>query len=172
MQVGQTAAARSLRGFLIYFFAELRHEDSPCRRPESSAGIRAMVTDMVHALSDAQAPLPGSDASAGARVRKACDYMRAYADEALTMEQVASAVGIGSRSLQAAFRDTLGMTPREILAEIRLENARARLLAPEPATTVTSAALECGFVHLGRFAAAYRHRYGESPSETLRRALH
>jgi AraC-like DNA-binding protein len=34
---------------------------------------------------------------------------------------------------------------------------------------VSDAALDSGFVHLGRFAVAYRRRYGESPSETLRR---
>jgi AraC-like DNA-binding protein len=44
-------------------------------------------------------------------------------------------------------------------------------VAAEPGTTVTSVALDSGFAHLGRFAAAYRHHYGESPSETLRLAL-
>jgi hypothetical protein len=120
MQVGKTATARSLRDFLVYVFAELQHDDSPLRRPDGSGSVRAMATDMVHALCDAPTPLPSSDGSAGVRVRMACDYMRAYADDPLTVEQVAKAVGLGSRSLQAAFRETLGMTPREMLAEIRL----------------------------------------------------
>ena len=30
-------------------------------------------------------------------------------------------------------------------------------------------AARCGFPHFGRFAVAYRRRYGETPSQTLRR---
>jgi transcriptional regulator GlxA family with amidase domain len=36
--------------------------------------------------------------------------------------------------------------------------------------TTTSIAYECGFGHLGNFAQVYRSRFGESPSETLRRS--
>jgi AraC-like DNA-binding protein len=35
-------------------------------------------------------------------------------------------------------------------------------------TTVTAVALRWGFGHLGRFAVAYRRKYGRSPSDTLR----
>ena len=38
------------------------------------------------------------------------------------------------------------------------------------AVNVTEIAGECGFNHLGRFAIAYRDRYAESPSDTLRRS--
>lgn len=172
MQVGRLAEARSLRGFLIYVFSELRNVDSPLRRPGAAASIEAMVTDLVHALAQAPTPLPASDTIAGVRVRAAREYMRTHAADALTVEQIARAVGVSPRSLQAAFRDVVGVSPRVQLAEIRLENVRARLMTPDPGTTVTSAALDCGFAHLGRFAAAYRFRYGESPSETLRCAVH
>ena len=47
--------------------------------------------------------------------------------------------------------------------------ARAELEAAPPETGVTAIALKWGFVHLGRFAQDYRRRYGELPSETLRR---
>lgn len=171
MSVGASAEARSLRGFLDYAFAELRNADSPLRRPAASGAIEAVVTDAVQAFYGIAAPLPSTDATCPARVRAARDYMHAHADEALTVEQIARAVGIGPRALQAAFRDGLGMTPREVLAEIRLERARSRLLSPERGTTVTDAALDSGFAHLGRFAGAYRQRYGESPSQTLRRAI-
>ena len=40
----------------------------------------------------------------------------------------------------------------------------------EPETTsVTEVAMTCGLRHLGRFAAEYHHRYGETPSQTLHR---
>jgi AraC-like DNA-binding protein len=53
----------------------------------------------------------------------------------------------------------------------RLEHARDELLSLDPAAgvKVIDVALRHGFTHTGRFAAAYRARFGESPSVTLRR---
>ncbi|HEX2431520.1 MAG TPA: helix-turn-helix domain-containing protein, partial [Aestuariivirgaceae bacterium] len=41
-----------------------------------------------------------------------------------------------------------------------------------PGDTATAIAYDCGFGHLGEFAQSYRLRFGESPSETLRRSRH
>ena len=48
-------------------------------------------------------------------------------------------------------------------------NWRRDLLQAPPDAAVTQIALRCGFNHLGRFAALYPTRHGESPSATLRR---
>jgi len=53
---------------------------------------------------------------------------------------------------------------------VRFERVRDELLRGNESTTVTAAAMRWGFSHLGRFAAEYRARFKESPSETLRRA--
>ncbi|MBN9274969.1 MAG: helix-turn-helix domain-containing protein, partial [Mesorhizobium sp.] len=45
----------------------------------------------------------------------------------------------------------------------------AALREADEKTSVTDAAYAAGFGHLGRAASAYRRRYGETPSETLRR---
>jgi len=62
------------------------------------------------------------------------------------------------------------MTPKRLLTEVRLRAMHGRLASPEPSTTVTSAAVDSGFLHFGRCSSVYRERYGELPSETLRRA--
>jgi AraC family transcriptional regulator, ethanolamine operon transcriptional activator len=54
---------------------------------------------------------------------------------------------------------------------VRLTAARRALQDPSATTSVTDVALQRGFFHLGRFAHDYRELFGESPSETLRRAL-
>jgi len=56
------------------------------------------------------------------------------------------------------------------LREVRLRRAHDELLASPPSsTTVSAVASRWGIVHLGRFAAAYRAAFGESPSQTLAR---
>jgi transcriptional regulator GlxA family with amidase domain len=59
-----------------------------------------------------------------------------------------------------------------MLKAIRLEHVNAELMAGGSSNSVTDVAIKWGFVHLGRFAQMYRDRYGELPSETLRRASH
>lgn len=56
------------------------------------------------------------------------------------------------------------------LQNMRLDKARDQLtLGLTDHQTVTLVALESGFSHLGRFAKSYADRFGEPPSETLRR---
>jgi TolB-like protein len=53
------------------------------------------------------------------------------------------------------------------LRELRLERARQELLRASDRASITRVATRYGFNHIGRFAAQYRTRYGESPSATL-----
>jgi AraC-like DNA-binding protein len=59
----------------------------------------------------------------------------------------------------------------EYLRNRRLDRAREELLdaVPVDGVTVTEVAYRWGFRHLSNFAVLYRQRWGESPSETLRR---
>ena len=56
------------------------------------------------------------------------------------------------------------------LKAIRLEKAHAALQSGDSkgGADVTKIALDAGFAHLGRFAQAYRLRFGELPSATAR----
>ncbi|MDP5349628.1 MAG: helix-turn-helix domain-containing protein, partial [Paracoccaceae bacterium] len=62
-----------------------------------------------------------------------------------------------------------GLSPRNVLNGIRLEKARARLLAAGGDGKVTTVAMDSGIFHLSRFAQAYTRAFGERPSETLAR---
>ncbi|MBX9456733.1 MAG: helix-turn-helix domain-containing protein [Rhizobium sp.] len=104
-----------------------------------------------------------------AAVRRAEDYMAAHAERAVSMAEIAAASGVSLRSLQDAYRKARGMTLGEGLLALRLDRFRAGLSEPGVAASVAEAAFAAGFGHLGRAAAAYRQRYGESPSETFRR---
>jgi AraC-like DNA-binding protein len=172
----QDAAASALSGYLRYLIAETARPDSPLLLPGALRASEALILDLFDALDGLDHAAGRLDvttaevAAAEARVRRAEEFMRANADEPLTMAEVAQAIGVGTRALQLAFRASRGATPRAVLGDIRLARARERLLAPDAAASVSEIALQSGFAHFGRFAAAYRARFGETPSMTLHRA--
>lgn len=86
-----------------------------------------------------------------------------------TVHDLAAWAGMSVAVLQREFRKT-GHSPHAFLHGLRLDRARAALLAPTPETAVADVAHTCGIHHLGRFSDYYRERFGECPSETLRRA--
>jgi AraC-like DNA-binding protein len=109
-------------------------------------------------------PTPGPRA-----VWRAVEFIHAHPDRPLNLAHVAAAAGSTERSLQAGFQRHLGVTPMTFLRQVRLDRAHADLRRAEPVgETVARVAHRWGFVHLGRFAAEYRKRHGERPSETLR----
>jgi transcriptional regulator GlxA family with amidase domain len=96
--------------------------------------------------------------------------MRARPAHAWTVAELATASSTSVRSLQENFRRSLGTSPMRYLRDFRLEHVHEELLAAEPGgVTVTEVAARWGFVHHGRFAAAYRQRFAERPSDTIRR---
>ncbi|MBM4590703.1 helix-turn-helix domain-containing protein [Rhodococcus hoagii] len=101
-------------------------------------------------------------------VRRAVRYIEDNARDLPTVAEVAQEVGVSVRALSGGFREYLGITPRDCLREHRLEGVR-RELSSHATTTVAAAAGAWGYVNMGVFAAAYRQRFGENPSDTLRR---
>jgi transcriptional regulator GlxA family with amidase domain len=86
-----------------------------------------------------------------------------------TVGRLAELAGVSTRSLQEGFRRYKGTSPMAYLREVRLARAHEDLRRMDhPATSVSDVAHRWGFLHLGRFAADYRAKYGVSPSQTLR----
>jgi len=108
-------------------------------------------------------------APAPSAVRRAEDYIVANLDGALAVADVAAAAGANLRALQGAFKRERGMTLTQCIQAKRLERFRAELSRAGEDRSVTSIAYAVGLGHLGRAAAAYRARYGETPHQTLRR---
>ncbi|MBU3666868.1 MAG: helix-turn-helix transcriptional regulator [Chthoniobacterales bacterium] len=88
--------------------------------------------------------------------------------EPVTVGDLAARCGLGLRALQKNFLLHFDTAPLAYLRDLRLQKARRLLQQENTRHSVTSAALEAGFAHLGRFAADYRRKFGESPCETRR----
>jgi AraC-like DNA-binding protein/tetratricopeptide (TPR) repeat protein len=115
-----------------------------------------------HDISSATSPLPRG-------VRRALDAMRANVGHNWRLAELAAIAGVSGRTLQRQFVSFVGRTPRAVLREIGFECARRELLQGVPDAKIMDVALRCGFPHCGRFSIGYRRRYGETPSQTLKR---
>jgi transcriptional regulator GlxA family with amidase domain len=97
-------------------------------------------------------------------------WLRQNLARPLTIADLCQAVRTSKRTLHSAFRERLGTTPKLRLKALRLEAARHELLRGAPGTRITDVALNWGFFHFGWFSHDYRLCFGETPSDTLRRA--
>ncbi len=144
---------------------------TPLARDAAARDLAATVLQTFPTTAD-QGPTRGDrdDAMASVALSRALDLVEARVDEPLTLPELAAAAGVTPRALQQAFRRHLETTPSEYVRQVRLDRAHDDLAAGErdDGTTVTDVALRWGFYHQGRFAAAYRRRFGEAPHVTLR----
>lgn len=104
-------------------------------------------------------------------VRKAKEYIHAHLDRALSLCEIADYACVSARTLESAFRRHGEASPLSYAREQRLLAAHEALSEASRHgrdVAVTVVALNYGFIHLGRFAAQYRKRFGCSPSDTLR----
>ncbi|MGO4512590.1 AraC family transcriptional regulator [Bradyrhizobium sp. 2TAF36] len=110
------------------------------------------------------------ETSAPYYVRRVERHIAQNAATALSFADLVAASGVSDRTLHYGFRKYRNTTPMASLKSVRLELARRALLEPA-GRRVVDIAMDCGFPHLGKFAVDYRERFGERPSETLRRHL-
>lgn len=99
-------------------------------------------------------------------VRRAEAFMRASADQPITIPDVAAAAGCGTATLYAAFRRFRSMTPLAVLHRIRLQQVREALRVADDGVSTRGIARRFGFTNPSRFIAAYGKEFGERPGET------
>jgi len=102
--------------------------------------------------------------------RRAHRYLQEQLEEMPSVRDLCAVTGASYATLERGFREAYGMAPRTYLKAVRLARAREELRQPDKETTVTRVAVHWGFFELGRFSVQYYQRFGESPSETLRKA--
>ncbi|APO51049.1 AraC family transcriptional regulator [Bradyrhizobium diazoefficiens] len=144
--------------------------------PVATADWREALLDHLlngqrHGLSDAIRTFSGQAERLPRALRVARDRLADSAGEALDLAQLACAAGIGIRALQLGFRRHFGVSISEMLLDMRLAGLHARLAQAPPDASITEIAFDLGFTHLGRMAGAYREKFGETPSATLRRRM-
>ena len=172
-----TPAGRGLQASLneLMLLAE-RLGPSGRLSPLAMADWRETLLDLLlngqrHGLSDAIRTFSGRAERLPRALRAARDHLQDNAGEPLDLAQLACVSGIGIRALQLGFRRHFGLSISEMLLDMRLASLQARLAQAAPDASITGIAFDLGFTHLGRMAGAYRDKFGETPSATLRRRM-
>ncbi len=141
-----------------YVFAAMRHV-------RADAAVISLIASEKKAGSDEiSARLPG-------KYRRAYRYMMDNLDQRdLSVREIASHIGVTERAIQAVFKNTLGLSPSQLIRRQRMERIH-RNLADEDGvvTTVLDIAKKWGVGHRSTLVNSYRQFFNETPSETLAR---
>ncbi len=97
------------------------------------------------------------------------DWIDANCHRPLSLSDLESQSHYSRRSLQYSFRQRFGCGPMQYIRRQRLDLARQRLLTSGSRTTITSVAMECGYLSVASFRRDFQLRFGESPAGALRR---
>lgn len=171
----RTGPGRGWWSVLRVLLDEITRPSGLVERPEAVRHVEALVLEGLlqaqpHTLSELL--LREQRAGSAGTVARAVQLLRDRPTEPWTTARLAAEVHLSVRALQEAFKRDLDATPMGYLRDVRMHAARGSLLSADPGTaSVQSVASQHGFLHAGRFAAAYARRYGELPSTTLRRRL-
>jgi AraC family ethanolamine operon transcriptional activator len=85
----------------------------------------------------------------------------------LSVAEICKIVGASLATLERAFTEEFGVSPKAYIQSKRLDSARKQLIKSESGTLIADVANRWGFWHMGRFASDYRRQFGELPSQTL-----
>ncbi|AGZ45792.1 AraC family transcriptional regulator [Actinoplanes friuliensis] len=170
----RTGAARSWRRLVQLLRRESGEQGSLIWQPLIAEQLRLSVLDgllltVPHRYTDElTAPAPAGPPRA---IQRAIDAIQDEPERQFSVGDLARIAGLSVRSLQEGFRRHVECSPMSYLQTVRLGRAHDALRREDPArVSVATVAHRTGFAHLGRFASAYRARFGECPSETLRGA--
>lgn len=166
-----TAAAASWLGVVRLLLEEADRPDGLLQRSSTHREYleKLLISGLLHVQAHGyrEALLSPQPPARPRTVKRVIDLIDANPEVNYTLSELAVHAGVGARRLQIAFQESLHTSPTGYLRKVKLERARADLLAE--LDTVTTIAYRWGFNHPGRFSTIYRQTYGESPSQTLQR---
>lgn len=169
-----TDAAARWHGALNILSAEVMSPSSLIQQGVGAASLEELIISTLLYIQrhNYSGRLVGEPRRSGrAAVRRSVEYIERHLAEPISLEDLARYARMSPRSIQVGFREDLDTTPSAYIRDLRLERVRQTLMAalPEDGVNVTDAAQRWGFTHLGNFSGLYRRRFGETPSQTLRR---
>lgn len=165
-------ASRELVDFMFFLTHQFNSSstklrDNPMRTQVESLFSNIVLTNLMHNYRE---ELVGESVAPRPRyIKRAEEYIRANAHLSLTPQDIAKETNVSLRSIYAGFRLYLHCTPMAYVKNVRLEKINRKLQCEDAGVTVAQLTSQYGFGSSGNFAASYRHRFGELPSETIQK---
>ena len=104
-------------------------------------------------------------------VRRIHDYVLNHPEDPIDIQSLCTQLRVSRRTIQNSFQAVVQTNPLTYLRSLRLAQVRRLLLDTRQSDlSVSDAAAQWGFVHLGHFASAYKAQFRELPSHTARRS--
>jgi AraC-like DNA-binding protein len=142
------------------FVRELAAEMLREPRTELAAAATLLLcaqTERGYALVDPVAPLPDDD-----RLAKAIRFAREHYRARTSTRELADVAGMSPRSFERALVRATGVTPRRLVEDLRLAEARDRLATGRE--TVMAVAFDLGYKSLSHFVRRFRAAFGVTPT--------
>jgi transcriptional regulator GlxA family with amidase domain len=98
-----------------------------------------------------------------AALGRAMTYIEAHLADGLTIEAIAQAANLSTRSLMRLFRKDVGVTVVDFILRRRI--ARSRQLLQKDGRTCAEIAFECGFGSVQHFNRIFRRYEKSSPTQ-------
>ncbi len=96
------------------------------------------------------------------RMKSALADKKVYTDANITIELLAKQLGTNRTTLSALVNHTYGMSFKSLIATLRIEEAKHRILQ-DPTLTFDIISFECGFKDKGNFFHRFKELTGETP---------
>ncbi len=102
------------------------------------------------------------------KLAEAVAFMEANIEELISLDEIASHVGLSRRQLERLFQKYLHCVPTRYYMRLRLMHARQLLL--QTSMPIVDIALACGFISAPHFSKCYRDTFSLPPRDERRRA--
>ena len=104
-----------------------------------------------------------SSGAEDARVSRACDYVKAHLDQALSLDDLAGIACLSRFHFGRVFKRDTGLSPYQYVMRTRIDRAKELLKSSE--LGVTQIAHACGFASQSHLSDTFRRMVGASPVE-------
>lgn len=98
----------------------------------------------------------------GNEIARSIEYLSSHLDETVTIDDMASQVGMSRAVFHRKFKQATTMSPIQFVKSMRLNNAAMKIAAGK---NVSEAAMEVGYMSSSQFSREFKRLYGQSPRE-------
>ncbi|WP_197036096.1 helix-turn-helix domain-containing protein [Fischerella sp. PCC 9605] len=101
-------------------------------------------------------------------MQQAIDYIQAHLAEDISLETIATEVGMSRYYFCRLFKQSTGMSPYQYLLKCRIERAKVLLLQGQQ--SITDIAIQVGFANQSQFGRHFKRFTGVTPKQFWQRS--